>query len=390
VRISRLLGAGGRAQARRAVEARVLPRELARFYRRALAEAVSARDTPTLAAIPEPRELLALLEVTRGCEHVIELGRDDPITPVALAIDDARRQVTAYRPAGGARADRYAALADPSTRARIDFRTRPLEHSPLAEDASACATVIDGASDSRTVRAAFQTAREAVRPEGLIVLRRHRDPAYGGVGAAVAELGLDGHSLPDHLYVWRKPVEAPPPPVAPKPARSRRVPWSAAALALVGIALGVGAGALLTGGGGDDSTNASTTVPAPPAQQQQQSAPPAGTTRSAERRARSRRRQAQRQRQRQRRRARRTQGAGGVPDIPSQFSGTGSRTLDRVVVRRDSVLRWTVQGGKLELKSKSFQMSATAHSGQTTIPRGVYRSLRVTSSTAWTLEIVRP
>ncbi len=386
-----MLGADGRAQARRAVEARVLPRELARFYRRALAEAVSARDTPTLAAIPEPRELLALLEVTRGCEHVIELGRHDPIAPVALAIADARRQVTAYRPAGGSSADRYAALADPSTRARIDFRTRPLEHSPLAEGASACATVIEGASDSRSVRAAFETAREAVRPEGLIVFRRHRDPAYGGVGAAVAELGLDGHSLPDHLYVWRKPVEAPPPPVAPKPARSRRVPWPAAALALVGIALGVGAGALLTGGGGDDSTSASTAPLAPPVQQQQQqSAPPAGTGRSAERRARSRRRQAQRQRQRERRRARRAQGAGGVPGTPSQFSGTGSRTLDRVVVRRDSVLRWTIQGGKLELKSKSFQMSATAHSGRTTIPRGVYRRLRVTSATPWTLEIVRP
>ena len=95
-----MLGAAGRAQARRAVDARVLPHAVAGFYRRALAAAVDERDATTLAAIPDPRELLALLEAARGCDRVIELGRDDPVTPVALALDDPRRRVTAFRPPG--------------------------------------------------------------------------------------------------------------------------------------------------------------------------------------------------------------------------------------------------------------------------------------------------
>jgi hypothetical protein len=118
----------------------------------------------------------------------------------------------------------------------------------------------------------------------------------------------------------------------------------------------------------------------------QRSTPPVGTSRSVERSTRSRTRSAKRPK---RQTSTREQGRGAVQGT-SQFSGTGSRILPRVTVRRDSILRWTIQGGELRIKSKSFQMSATAHSGQTSIPRGTYRRLRVTSSTPWTLVILPP
>jgi hypothetical protein len=366
----------------------VLPRDVARFYLRALAAAVSAGDASTLTAVPAPPELLAVLGVARGCDRVIELGRDDPVTPVALAIDDARRQVTAFRPADGPAAGRYAGLAAPSTRARVNFRTRPLEHMPVDSDHRACLALVDGSSDHRRVALAFEAARGAVRPGGLVVFRRHGHPSYGGVGEAIAALALDGRSLGQGLYLWRKPVEEPPRLEAAKPRRRVRVPWLEVALALVGIAIGIGAGVLVTRDGGNDETLVSTTT-APTAQApgQRSSPPDARTSRPARR---SRAREERRSRARTERRARRTRrerrtGARGRGAY--QFSGNGLRTLDTVRIRRDSILRWSTQGGSFGIKSSSFELNASAQSGQTTIPRGTYHRLRVRASTPWTLQI---
>jgi hypothetical protein len=70
-----------------------------------------------------------------------------------------------------------------------------------------------------------------------------------------------------------------------------------------------------------------------------------------------------------------------------RFEGTGPRSLPRLRIRRNAVLRWTSSGGPLEINSSSFQFNASAMRGQTPIPRGDYRGLEVSATGPWTLDI---
>ena len=53
---------------------RVLPRSVARFYRRAHAAAMRDDDAFSLASATRPAELAGLIELAAGRRHVVELG----------------------------------------------------------------------------------------------------------------------------------------------------------------------------------------------------------------------------------------------------------------------------------------------------------------------------
>jgi hypothetical protein len=226
--MSGFMGVAARIGAGRILEARVLPRDVAWFYVRAVRLAISQRDRLSIATAPPPGELKALLTLARGCRHVVEIGTGDGWAAAALAIDDPMRHVTAYHRVAHPQRDSYLALAEASVRARVDARTGSSAAAVVPGSGSACMLVIAGTGGREDVMDTFSGCLAAVRVGGLVVFRGYGDPRHPGVSEAVPALGLDGMPGPGGTYVWRKP-EAPKPvaaaavaPPAPAPAAPRR------------------------------------------------------------------------------------------------------------------------------------------------------------------------
>jgi hypothetical protein len=429
--MSGFLGVAARTGAGRVLEARLLPRDVAWFYLRALRLAAAEGDRVSVASAPRPRELKALLTVARGCDHVVEIGTGDGWTAAALALDDPLRHVTAYHPVAHPARDRYLTLAGPSVRARVDALTGSSPAAVVPPSGSACMLVIDGTRGRDEVMSAFSGCLASVRTGGLVVFRGYADPHHPGVGEAVLALGLEGRPGPGGTYVWRKPE--PPrsqPPVAaapPKASRPRRRPRAGRllvpALVVAGLAAGAGLAALVTGGSGDDrpgTANASKTTESGRTASNATAGGKGGTAATALRRrraaARARERSARARQRRRRgatgqpgakqrragRRQRRT-GAGGdagggsrgggspSPGLEAgfarHFSGSGRRRLGDIRVARDSVLAWSSDLADLSIRSAALRLNSARPRGHIQLSSGIYRDFTVESAGRWTITL---
>jgi predicted O-methyltransferase YrrM len=192
-----------RALAREARHLRALPRPVARFYLRAWWTAIRTRDAYTLAIATRPSDAVTLLGLAHGHTEAVELGTGTGWTTIALALADGRRRVVSYDPDVRTERERYLALVDPGTRARLDLKPEPAQWARPAP-ASVGFLFIDCEHDRGTTADAFRTWEPAVVPGGTVGFHDYDHPLFPGVREAVDELGLAGDAT-GGVFVWHKP-----------------------------------------------------------------------------------------------------------------------------------------------------------------------------------------
>jgi predicted O-methyltransferase YrrM len=183
-------------------EARVLPRPVARFYRRAQAEAVRAGDRFSLDSATRPAELAWLIELAAGRRQVVELGTATAWTTIALALADAQRRVVSYDPVVHEHREGYLALIDPGVRARITLRQRTEADGPEPGDAAVDMLFVDSTHDRDSVLRTVSVWQPVLAPGAVVAFHDYDHPEYPGVREAIEELGLPGESS-GGLFVWR-------------------------------------------------------------------------------------------------------------------------------------------------------------------------------------------
>lgn len=191
-----------RAKLRLLLALRVLPPRVARFYWRAMRDALRADDRFSVASAARPAELRQLLALARGRRVVVELGTGTAWSAIALALDDRARTVVSYDPTVRVERDDYLALAGPRVRGRIELRAEPDSAGPHAGDAPAELLFIDSEHERAPVLGAFAAWRDALAPGAIVVFHDYAHPAYPGVREAVRELGLSGEEV-GGVFVWR-------------------------------------------------------------------------------------------------------------------------------------------------------------------------------------------
>jgi hypothetical protein len=73
------------------------------------------------------------------------------------------------------------------------------------------------------------------------------------------------------------------------------------------------------------------------------------------------------------------------------FSGSGNRKLGTLRIRRSAVLRWKTRGGLFQVSERHgfLLLDTRARRGHVRIHRGVYRGVRVSTRSRWTISIRR-
>jgi predicted O-methyltransferase YrrM len=190
---------GFAAEARHLV---AMPPRVAAFYLRAFATAMRTRDDYTSAIATRPSDAEHLLTLARDRLAVVELGTGTAWTTIALALADPLRRVTSYDPEAHPQRDRYLALVDDGTLARID-----LHRGPGQDARPAPGTVdflfVDCAHDRVSTADSFRAWEPAIVPGGVVAFHDYDHPDYPGVRDAVEELGLRGE-VRGGVFVWRK------------------------------------------------------------------------------------------------------------------------------------------------------------------------------------------
>src|SRR5207244_2730164 len=143
------------------------------------------------------------LELARGRRHVIVAGADCSWTAAALALDDAGRQVTAFRDSGWSPGDPFLSLLSSGARARIELVPGPVERLPGRVREQASMLVVDGEPAPEGAPAAVPLLMALVEPGGLVVLLRRVAGRASWVERALAQSGLEPRRGPAGLLVWR-------------------------------------------------------------------------------------------------------------------------------------------------------------------------------------------
>jgi hypothetical protein len=360
------------------VETRLLPRDVAWFYLRAIALAARVDDELAIASAPRPRELRRLLNIARGCQRVLEVGTGNTWTALALALGEPHRLVAALHSQGSA-ADRYLELVEPSTRARVDIRAGSPARAPGAVAKPVCLLLIEGSRDPEQVVSAFRSAEGVVRPGALVVFRHYRHPQCPGTETAIALLGLDGRIAGDGLFVWRKPETIQPAEAATPtstPSRSRVL-----AAVIGGLAIGAAVWAVIFGSGSDSGTQLDSARVRTQVARQGESTARRPTADKHSQRAKHGNRRASRSRKKQRHKPSKQ-----VSSIKT-FSGTGRKKLGSIRVHGLAVLEWTSRRGGLRIDSSALHLDSPAHSGKADISGGIYRDFVVKAPGRWTIRI---
>jgi hypothetical protein len=376
-----LTGASRKAGFSRLPELRTLPRSVAWFYARALTVALRRGGGGNAAPLPPAGELAEALELARGCDRVLVCGPACSLTASALALDDARRRVLAFREQGWNEPDPYVSLLPGTTRSRVDLVGGPVAHLPARAPLRVCMLLLEG-EDVADLPALVQLV-DIVQPGGRIALREDTHPGQGWVKQALLELGLEPepHGGGARL-VWRKPVERPSEAVPPPRRRWRR--RVLVALAVAALAAGLAAAAVTLVGDSDDPARG---TPAPAVERSKGSlrgvdpsnvTPGTRSGRPADSSQKSRSSGG---------------GAGRAPRPSSDggarqsFSGQGAVQLGTLVVRSPSLLIWTSTAGGLSIASDSLVLNSPASRGTTQLSPRSYAHFTVKSPGTWTIRI---
>jgi predicted O-methyltransferase YrrM len=196
--VRRMLGETGRERLRhRASELRwtvrlaALPPRVAAFQLRARRLAWRSEDYLSLMSVTRPRDLRVLLALARGRSRVVELGTATGWTTIALALDDAQRQVVSYDVVGRPEPQRYLQLVAPSVRARIELVTAPGSDGPR-DAAPVDMLYIDSSHEREQTIAEVLAWRPVLAPGAPIVFDDYLHAGFPGVREAIVELGLSG------------------------------------------------------------------------------------------------------------------------------------------------------------------------------------------------------
>jgi predicted O-methyltransferase YrrM len=181
---------------------RLLPRRAAFFYLRANLRALRLDDRWNFESTLPPRELSALVGLTRGRKAVVELGTGTAWTTIVLALSEPERTVRTYDIAEKPHRAAYLALADPETRRRIVLvEGRGEEAEPPAEPIDLL--YIDSNHDREVVRQSFERWHGSIASGGFAAFDDYENVNYPGVREAVTELGLEGRTV-GRLFIYEK------------------------------------------------------------------------------------------------------------------------------------------------------------------------------------------
>ena len=177
-----------------------LPFRVALFYFRAVRRAAHSGDEDAMTKHTHPDSLATLLRLAKGRRRVAELGTAEGWTAVALALADGQRSVTTLDPFPSPTRETYLELAPRSTLRRIEFVQAFGEVEPEIRDVDFL--FIDASHQRELTVRTFRAWQPALAPGAIVAFHDYDNPAYPGVGEAIAELGLEGEVHGD-IFAWR-------------------------------------------------------------------------------------------------------------------------------------------------------------------------------------------
>ncbi len=188
--------ARGVALAKQAYALARLPAPVRTFYLRALRTARARGDQWSLDVATRPHELREILALAEGKTACVEIGTATGWTAISLSLGDPSRRVVSYDPVVREHRHEYAALGGDVT-----FVQGPGDE-PTEPDVVDFLFVDGDHSEEGTV-AAFAAWRDRLAPGATVAFHDYGDPAYPGVAAAVARLGLTGGRVSGRVYAWQ-------------------------------------------------------------------------------------------------------------------------------------------------------------------------------------------
>ena len=189
-------------EARYALSLRSLPPRVVLFLMRARRHALRSGDRFSLDSAIRPRELRALLSLSRGRRAVVELGTGTGWSAITLALGDRARRVRTYDPCVRPEREAYLDRAWPAVRARIELRNQADNLGPPEGEGERVELLfVDSSHDRESVMGAFRAWRESLVPGAIVAFHDYDHPSYPGVREAIDELGLSGHQ-DGGLFVW--------------------------------------------------------------------------------------------------------------------------------------------------------------------------------------------
>lgn len=161
------------------------------FHWRARRLAWRTNDLFSVTSVTRPADMRVLLELTRGCSRVVELGTATAWTAITLALDDRRRRVATYEVLEREEAKRYLELVGPDVKERIELVIAPGSTGPRAQQ-PVDLLYIDSSHMREQTIAEVQAWRPHLRPGAPVIFDDYAHPDYPEVREAIEELGLEG------------------------------------------------------------------------------------------------------------------------------------------------------------------------------------------------------
>jgi predicted O-methyltransferase YrrM len=175
------------------LEAQALPRPVRHFRRRAIALAFRSRQIRPIRFTLPYRELRILLELTESRRRIVEIGTGWGWTAAALVLANPDCTVETYDPHFARERSAYLDLLPGDARTRIQVvAARGEDAVPRARDVHAL--FIDDAHRAAEIVATVTTWLPALAPGAIIVFDDYGEEYYPEVRAAVAALGVTGHT----------------------------------------------------------------------------------------------------------------------------------------------------------------------------------------------------
>ncbi len=171
------------------------------FHWRARRLAWRTNDLFSVTSVTRPADMRVLLELTRGCSRVVELGTATAWTAITLALDDRRRRVATYDVLEREEAKRYLELVGPDVKERIERVVAPGSTGPRDQQ-SVDLLYIDSSHVREQTIAEVRAWRPYLRPGARVLFDDYAHPDYPGVREAIEELGLEGEQRGE-LFIHR-------------------------------------------------------------------------------------------------------------------------------------------------------------------------------------------
>jgi cephalosporin hydroxylase len=171
------------------------------FHWRARRLAWRTNDQFSVTSVTRPADMRVLLELTRGCNRVVELGTATAWTAITLALDDCQRRVVTYDVLERDEAKRYLELVGPDVKEQIELVIAPGSIGPR-DQRPVDLLYVDSSHMREQTIAEVRAWQPHLRPGALVLFDDYAHPDYPGVREAIEELGLEGEQCGE-LFIHR-------------------------------------------------------------------------------------------------------------------------------------------------------------------------------------------